>query len=230
MSVIKIEEGVLLMKADLYEMKDYSYFQNIRHDIIKLVADGKNKVLEIGCGNGITLVSLKKLGKADFIAGVDIVDLGQKEILDKFVLGDIEKIEKLPFEEKFFDVIICADVLEHLVDPWKVVKNLKKFLKEDGVFIASIPNIRHYKVLFEVFVKGSFKYVDAGILDKTHLRFFCKKNMIEMFEEAGLKIEEIKSDLDFNGISLKKRIFNFLTFNKFYDFFVTQFIIKVRKL
>ena len=230
MSVIKIEEGVLLMKADLYEMKDYSYFQNVRHDIIKLVADGKNKVLEIGCGNGITLVSLKKLGKADFIAGVDIVDLGQKEILDKFVLGDIEKIEKLPFEEKFFDVIICADVLEHLVDPWKVVKNLKKFLKEDGVFIASIPNIRHYKVLFEVFVKGSFKYVDAGILDKTHLRFFCKKNMIEMFEEAGLKIEEIKSDLDFNGISLKKRIFNFLTFNKFYDFFVTQFIIKVRKL
>ena len=186
----------------LYIEKDESYFANTRFDIIDLVPYNKNnKVLEIGCGKGATLLELKRSGKAKYIVGVDIVDLYQEKFLDKFICCNIEnEIYKLPFSENFFDVIICADVLEHLIDPWKVVKGLKKYLKSNGCFIASIPNIRELKTMITIFLKGDFRYEKEGILDKTHLRFFCKKNMIELFQNAGFIIEKITYKLSKKGI------------------------------
>ncbi|MGB9756014.1 MAG: class I SAM-dependent methyltransferase [Desulfurella sp.] len=177
---------------DLYFEKPKNYFSNIRYDILELIKCNNCKILEIGCGTGATLMELKRLCKANYIAGVDIVDLGQSEKLDKFILGDIE-IEELNFPDKYFDIIICADVLEHLKDPWSTVNKLKKYLKDNGVIIASIPNIREIRTLLSIVIKGDFKYADSGILDKTHLRFFCKKNIIELFKETGFKLEKINN-------------------------------------
>jgi len=131
----------------LYIEKDESYFANTRFDIIDLVPYNKNnKVLEIGCGKGATLLELKRSGKAKYIVGVDIVDLYQEKFLDKFICCNIEnEIYKLPFSENFFDVIICADVLEHLIDPWKVVKGLKKYLKSNGCFYSKHPEYKRIK-------------------------------------------------------------------------------------
>lgn len=213
-------------KSELYEEKDEGYFKGVRMDIINLIPEGKNRVLEVGCGFGLTLLKLKELNKAKEIVGVDIVNL-EVNHLDNYIVGNIEEIT-LPYPEEYFDVVICADVLEHLVDPWTTIKKLKKHLKKDGLFIASIPNIRNYKVLFDIVLRGDFKYVDAGILDKTHLRFFCKKNIIEMFDQANMKMIEIKTNLDF-GASLKIRFFNALTLKIFEEFFVTQYIIKAQK-
>lgn len=72
--------------------------------------------------------------------------------------------------KKIFDYIILGDVLEHLTDPWKIVNELKQYLKKDGCLISSIPNIMHVSVLRNL-VLGNFTYEDSGILDKTHLRF-----------------------------------------------------------
>ncbi len=132
---------------DLYTSKNKNYFSGTRHDIIKLVPEGSNKVLEIGCGAGNTLVELKKLGKAEYCAGVDIIDMNQKSKLNDFVLADIEN-EELPLPQRYFDVIICADVLEHLKDPWATLDKLKTYLKKDGILIASLPNVREIKTVF----------------------------------------------------------------------------------
>ncbi len=210
---------------DLYNIKESNYYSNIRYDIINLINCSNCNILELGCGNGETLLELKRQGKAKFIAGIDIVDLGKKEKLDKFILGDIEEIE-LDIFHNYFDVIICADVLEHLKDPWDVVKILKNLLKKDGILIASIPNIREIKTLISIALKGDFKYSDSGILDKTHLRFFCKKNILELFEQAGFEVIKITNNLNPKS---KRFIFNLITFGMFEEFLTVQYLLVAKR-
>jgi 2-polyprenyl-3-methyl-5-hydroxy-6-metoxy-1,4-benzoquinol methylase len=213
---------------EIYTTKPINYFSNIRHDIIRLINCKNCNILEIGCGQGNTLIELKKQGKAKFIAGIDIVDLNQSTKLDKFILADIESEENIDLPENYFDVIICADVLEHLKDPWNVLEKIKKFLKPNGIVVASIPNIREIKTLVSIFVKGDFKYVDAGILDKTHLRFFCRKNIIELFEKTGYKVEKITFDL--SSFSLKRLMLLKLSFGMLEEFLVIQYLVVGRKV
>ncbi len=208
------------MIEKLYIGKENSYFSNVRNDVVGLVPYGTSNVLEIGCGAGYTLAHLKRLGKASFIVGIDLVDLGQDKILDEFICGDVEReIDHLPFDEGFFDVVICADVLEHLIDPWVFVKKLHRYIKRNGLLIASIPNIREIKTLYQIVIKGDFKYVDAGILDRSHLRFFCKKNAVALFEQAGFRLEKIGFNLDF-----KRCLVNAISFHLFSEFLVRQYL------
>jgi 2-polyprenyl-3-methyl-5-hydroxy-6-metoxy-1,4-benzoquinol methylase len=97
--------------------------------------------------------------------------------IDKFIVANLE-MEDLNLPKEYFDVIIAGDVLEHLVDPWKFVENLTKFLKKDGIFIICVPNIREISTISKIFFGGSFKYdPERGIMDKTHLLFLCKKKI-----------------------------------------------------
>lgn len=210
---------------ELYFEKTKNYFSNTRYDLIRLIECNNCKVLEIGCGSGATLIELKKQGKASYTVGVDIVDMDQSNKLDKFILADIET-ENLDLPNEYFDVIICADVLEHLRDPWSALKKLKNYLKNGGIIVASIPNIREIKTIFNIVIKGDFKYVDSGILDKTHLRFFCRKNILELFEEAGLKVIKITHNLNYGS---KRYILNRITFGIFEEFLVIQYLIVAKK-
>lgn len=206
-----------------YSSKDNVYFSVVRHDIINLIPSGKNKVLEIGCGKGLTLLEMKKTGKAEYTVGVDIIDSDEaKRNMDEFYNLDIEN-EDLPFKD-YFDIIVCGDVLEHLIDPWSAVKKLRTYLKPNGILIASIPNIREIRVLTTIFLKGNFEYADSGILDKTHLRFFCKKNMIQLFENADFKIKKVHYDLYPTANFLNKISFGLLE-----EFLVIQYLIVAEK-
>ncbi len=207
-----------------YTIKDIHYFIIIRYDIIDLIPNNCTNVLEIGCGNGNTLLKLKILTKAQYIAGVDIVDLEQEKLLDSFLKLNIEN-ENLPYHEDFFDVIICGDVLEHLIDPWSTVSKLKNYLKPQGVLIASIPNFREIKNLFSIFFRGDFKYVNAGILDITHLRFFCKKNIVELFLNAGFEIEKVTFKL-----SPKRNLLHILTLGLLKNFIIPQYLVVAVRL
>jgi len=160
------------MDTSLYENKKSEiYFSGIRRDIINLIDNGDNKILEIGCAKGNTGYILKKEGYAKVVVGIELMEEQAKEAekkLDKVICGNIETIS-LDFEENYFDYIIAGDVLEHLYNPWKTIQKLKPFLKEKGFFIASIPTIRNFNILFDLIFKGEWKYVDTGILDKTHI-------------------------------------------------------------
>ena len=121
-----------------------------------------------------------------------------------------------------YDLIVANDVLEHLSDPWSVVHIFKKNLTDDGVFIASIPNAQYHKVLTGL-LKGKWEYTEAGILDKTHLRFFTKKSASELFTENGYKIQSIVP-INIDKISrtnILQRLFKVLK----PDMYVLQFVI-----
>jgi 2-polyprenyl-3-methyl-5-hydroxy-6-metoxy-1,4-benzoquinol methylase len=180
------------VKAEAYVQKDRDYFTYVRHDVIDLVPPGNHRVLEVGCGRGATLLTLKELGRARETIGLDISSFDAP--LDRCLVGDIEEME-LPIEPGTLDVIICADVLEHLVDPWKVVGRLAELLRPGGLLISSIPNFRCDLALVPVLLHGDFGYKDAGVMDRTHLRFFCKKNALALMQEGGLRIRHVGFDL-----------------------------------
>jgi 2-polyprenyl-3-methyl-5-hydroxy-6-metoxy-1,4-benzoquinol methylase len=213
-----------------YEIKKNElYFSNIRKDVISFMGTHKDLiVLEVGTGTGATLTELKQTGVAKEIHAYDLVDVCEnKEYFDSFTIDNVEEQKELPFKKKYFDAIILADVLEHLLDAENTIATLLPYLKNDGSIYVSLPNFRYANALYKVVVKGSFEYVDYGIFDKTHLRFFCKKDMKKLFESfPELKIDKIESNL--KSIKCKRTTLNILTFGIFEEFLSLQFFLKVR--
>ena len=91
-----------------------------------------------------------------------------------------------------FDAIVCGDILEHLRDPDRLLRQAKDWLKPDGTLVASIPNVRHHSVVRSV-LEGNWTYESAGLLDRTHLRFFTRREIEKLFFRAGFAIDEMRS-------------------------------------
>ncbi|OIN56516.1 class I SAM-dependent methyltransferase [Arsenicibacter rosenii] len=168
----------------LYKQKRGIYFTQIREDLIAHIPyNPSNRILEIGAGGCATLVAIKERQLATEVAAVELFDLPHTDqsnpLIDRLFIGNIE--HELPdYPLNYYDVILCGDVLEHLVDPWRVVKQITRFLKTGGIIIVSCPNIREVFTLSKILITGSFAYQESGIMDKTHLRFFCKKDLVEL--------------------------------------------------
>lgn len=123
------------------------------------------------------------------VVGVELVPeaaaQAEKEC-ERVIVGDAEALDyEVELGDDHFDAITFADVLEHLRDPGRLLRRVRPFLKEDGAVIASIPNIAHGNVRLAL-VAGEFRYRHVGLLDETHLRFFTRDGVQELFEQAGL--------------------------------------------
>lgn len=167
--------------------KAESYFSNSRPEVQQFVSPSSKKILDVGCAAGFLGHALKIKNNAE-VWGVEInKDAAEKALhkIDRVVVKPIEDaINDLP--DSYFDTIICADVLEHLPDPESVLNRLKDKLTLKGEIIISLPNIMHYSVILSL-LDGNFEYAEAGILDKTHLRFFTKRSIDKMLERCGLR-------------------------------------------
>jgi len=213
-----------------YEKKDEVYFSNTRYEIKPLLPTFSDSVLEIGCGNGATLKWLKESNMCKTTSAIELVESMAKEAeksVDKVYIGDCEKIV-LDLVPNSYDLILCLDVLEHMIDPWIFIEKVQLSLKPDGIIVASIPNIRNANVIAKLLFNKTFKYESHGLLDKTHLRFFTKISAQELMNIDFLVIEKmITNPIPF---FTKTGIFNFLTFGIFKELLTTQFLIKsIRK-
>ena len=213
----------------MYLDKKISYFNSPRLDLISLIPNRKNnKVLEIGAGGCDTLLEMKKTGLASEVVGVELMHLPDSNQnhpdIDKLIIGNIENIE-LDLTDNYFDVILCGDVLEHLIDPWNILSKLYKFLKPEGIIIISVPNIREFETLYKIIIKADFSYSEQGILDRTHLRFFCKKNIISLLNDTSYKLLSIHSSFDLINVSSKRKTINKLTLGLLRDFLTLQYIV-----
>lgn len=173
--------------------KPKDYYSQPRRDIMQYVPRRLRRVLDVGCGAGALGKALKDEYGVQEVAGIEIIpEAGARarNVLDHVLMGNIEELD-LPFPPEHFDCIICGDVLEHLVDPAAALRKLARVLTPNGLIIISAPNVRYYEVL-AMLVSGGWTYMDAGILDATHLRFFTRSALIEMIEEAGLQAAEVR--------------------------------------
>jgi len=216
-------------KKDIYKEKNNKYYSHIRHELIQMVEGNGNKILDVGCGEGQTGWFLKKSGKAREVVGIELNEDAAKRAegrLDKVIHGDVEKIT-LSIQPEYFDYIILGDVVEHLIDPWRMIKQLSQFLTRDGSLIASIPNIGYWRVLKDLILFDKWEYQKEGILDKAHLRFFTKRSMVEMMNKAGFEVESIVAR---RSPGIKAKLFNLFTLGMFRKFFESAYIIKGRKM
>ncbi len=219
---------------EFYTEKKDAYFSHPRVDLINMIPKNpEGKVLEIGAGGGDTLVEIKKQNLAKEVTGIELMELPgtrqNDQSIDHWIKANIETYD-FPFEKEYFDVIIFGDVFEHLVDPWNIIKRITPFLKIGGSLITSIPNIRIKNAFYKIYFKGDFGYTTEGTFDKTHLRFFCKKNMIELLTTENLNIIDIKRNFDFNEKNARARVINKLTLNILEEFLALQFLFLVQRI
>ncbi|PKP16209.1 MAG: class I SAM-dependent methyltransferase [Bacteroidetes bacterium HGW-Bacteroidetes-23] len=173
-----------------YKNKPSGYYDNIRFEMLKYLSKDSKKVLDVGCGNGCFAEVIKKQNNAE-VWGIELMEEEADKarlVLDKAFGGPCEDhIDNLP--DNYFDTIYFNDVLEHLTDPYTVLKKIKEKLSPNGVVISSIPNVRYHNTFMKVLIKKDWKYEDYGVMDFTHMRFFTEKSIIRMYEEAGYKIK-----------------------------------------
>jgi len=194
-----------MRQQEIFNQKVDLYKDNLNELVVEQVGFGK-KILDIGCSGGRLGQYLKKHKKAT-VFGIDIASKAikrAKKNLDKACLLNIET-DTLPFAERSFDIIICADVLEHLYQPLLVLRKLKSYLKDSGVFIFSIPNVANIEVRWNL-LWGRFDYQQIGIIDESHLRFFTKKTAIKLVSDAGLKVVKMDYSPGFSFFFLQGRI------------------------
>jgi 2-polyprenyl-3-methyl-5-hydroxy-6-metoxy-1,4-benzoquinol methylase len=167
------------------------YHGHARVEIGPLCPPQSMRVLEVGCGNGATLDWLRRNDRCGRTVGIEIDPLAADDArhrVDRVLCGDAVQLLDEAADEAPFDLLLCLDVLEHLVDPWHFVARLSRLLTPDGVLIASLPNVRHWRVVADLAVRGRWRYRSSGVLDRTHLRFFTRESAIELFDGSGLRV------------------------------------------
>jgi len=206
-----------------------AYHDNVRWDIFPYLPRSPGRVLDVGGGIGATAAAIKKESDCKEIGVVDLVAPNAQDADIDFSysasLEDPEILDKILSERGKFNTILCLDILEHLNDPWKIVKRLENLLDTDGVIIASIPNVQHISVVAPL-LRGYWQLKDDGILDRTHLRFFTKHSAVQLMTCGALRLEIVDSLLQRKSRSGR---LNTMTAGIFENFLTTQFVIRVRK-
>ena len=171
------------------------YHNLIRRDVVQGVPKKGGVLLDVGGGIGATAAHLKELGLADRAGVVDLVERPEgAPPLDFAYNGDLTDqslLDRIIEEQGPFTTILFLDILEHLVDPWALVKKFTPALTPDGVIVASIPNVRCLESLYPLVVKNDWTLRDDGILDRTHLRFFTRSSAIDLMTSSGLKLQQV---------------------------------------
>lgn len=158
--------------------------------VIRMVGTGK-RVLEIGAGPGSITKLLQTVGNCR-VTALEIDSDAIKKLApycERVYQADLNNAAWIDIikHEGRFEVIVAADVLEHVYEPLAVLSAMKDFLTEDGYIIVSLPHVGHSAIHACLF-QEDFEYRDWGLLDRTHIRFFGIKNIQALFENAGLKI------------------------------------------
>lgn len=197
----------MVSESSAYSKKDDRYFEGAREDFVsELPGNPDARILEIGCSNGNTGALALSMNKCGSYIGVELHEtaaLKAKKKISQVIIGDIEKME-LPFEDNSFDVLIMSEVLEHLVDPWNVLRKLHRYMKPGAIILASSPNVSHYRIIL-MLLRGEWNLTDDGIMDRTHLRWFTPSSFAEMFESTGYKVLKLEPLSPFR-ISIKLQI------------------------
>ena len=175
----------------MYESTNYQYFEDVNWGLLRLWGGRKNlDVLDVGCGFATTSQHIAKLGNrvTGIEASAEAVEVARTRV-NEVIHADLQQLDdvKRSLGDRRFDVIIFADVLEHLAWPIGVLRGYLDLLKEGGSVIVSLPNVGLWSVRLNLLL-GRFRYEETGVLDRTHLRFFTRRTAREIIEQAGLEV------------------------------------------
>jgi 2-polyprenyl-3-methyl-5-hydroxy-6-metoxy-1,4-benzoquinol methylase len=208
-----------------YSQKPAGYFNGARKSFVDVLPHNPQaRLLEIGCGAGETAGYALAEGKCGWCCGVELCEapaLEAQRKLQRVIIGDVERIA-FDFPANYFDVLLMSEVLEHLVDPWSVLRRLYGLMKPGSIMIAGSPNVCHYSVILSL-LRGHWRYEASGIFDATHLRWFSPSEYRAMFESCGFIVDEVGPARRLNP---KARLFNALTGRRLQYLLHTQIFLK----
>lgn len=172
-------------------MPGNAYYANTRDDIVDSLPRPVGSVLDVGCGSGGVGAGLRRAG-ASRLTGIEVV-AEQAELArahyDHVVAAPVE--EALAQLDGPFDTILCLDVLEHLVDPERVLRDLHGVAAPGARLQVSLPNARHVSLVKDLVFKGTFGYTEWGHRDRTHLRWFTRRDIVEAMERTGWAVRRV---------------------------------------
>lgn len=164
---------------------------NTHARVIRLVGTDR-RVVELGPATGYMSRALRARGCS--VVGIEVdpaMAAEASQFCERVIVGDLDSLDlEAELGSDRFDVIVAADVLEHLKDPLAALRTLRGFLADDGFFVISLPNIAHGSVRLAL-LEGHFRYQKLGLLDETHLRFFTRETIEGLLDQAELGIAEI---------------------------------------
>lgn len=206
-----------------YQSKGEEYFDHPRNELLPLLPKVLNGIADIGGGSGATLSLVKEhYPNATTIC----VDRHEPAIAKARTRGHIGLVcdlqTSIPEEIAQCDVVVCLDVLEHLVDPWAVLENIYARMRPGAQVVISLPNVRYWPVSSGLLFSGRWELTKQGVLDDTHLRFFTKTSAIALLQSAHFQLVRIVGKL---GPSSRGRTANALTFGLLRDLFVIQYLL-----
>lgn len=212
--------------TSLYKQKDAFYCSTPLYELIELVDRSEMRVLDVGCGIGHTGKVLLETRKAKWVTGIELVQEKAeiaRSVLDEVYTGNIEDM-RLDWSAGEFDCFVFGDVLEHVGDPWGLLRRLRPFLADNGIVVASIPNVKHWPVIANLIFHDDWRYAESGVLDITHLRFFTRSNAVRLFSETGYSVEVIRPYFNGRRYSLPSKV----TFGTLAGFLAQRWLMRLK--
>lgn len=161
-----------------------------RPELAPYVPRETGSVLDVGCGRGGFGRTLReRLGPAARLVGIEPVVEAARAAR---AAGDFDDVSIGHFPQDVaqgpFDLVCFNDVLEHMLDPWQALRDCRDQLAPGGRVLASVPSIEYAPVVWQL-IRGRWDYTESGTLDRTHVRFFTRATLVEMFESSGYDVE-----------------------------------------
>jgi 2-polyprenyl-3-methyl-5-hydroxy-6-metoxy-1,4-benzoquinol methylase len=176
----------------VYEATVDSSSSGTSHGHMLDLIGGNKTVLDVGCATGYLARALVERGCT--VSGVELEPEAAEQarpVLRRLVVGDLAALDlDAELEHERFDVVVLGDILEHLVDPVRLLRQAVGLLEPGGSVVISIPHVAHGSLRLAL-LQGRWEYLDRGLLDRTHLRFFTRRSLVEMLAEAGLVVAEM---------------------------------------
>jgi 2-polyprenyl-3-methyl-5-hydroxy-6-metoxy-1,4-benzoquinol methylase len=207
-----------------------TYFGHPRREMEPFVPADVRRLLDVGCGAGAFAATLRaaRPGRPLEIWGVELAPEAAARAqgpVDRVLVGDaVTRLGDLP--DGGFDCVVCNDVLEHLADPAALLRQARRLLGPQGALVASVPNVRYFFNVVDLVVHGRWDYVDEGILDRTHLRFFTRGSLRRLLEDEGFDVHTLQG-INPTG-SLKFSAVNLVTLGRWADMRWLQYAVVAR--
>ncbi len=179
-----------------FKMKQTPIYNQPNSDLLELIPKKSKRLVEVGSSSGALAEAFKRINRTCHYTGIEI-DAERAELsrrhCDVVLIASIEDLSQASFNALLpVDCWIFGDTLEHLKDPWSLLKKIRDQASLQSSIVACIPNSQHWSLQVRLNC-GEFRYEDTGLLDRTHLRFFTRTTMIEMFKSTGFRIVEGKA-------------------------------------
>ena len=170
--------------------KPEGYYAQDRAELVRLLPRPLGRVLDVGCGEGAAATPLREAG-AGWISGVELHAPAAERAragYDEVLAGRAEAV--LDELTGHFDTILLYDVLEHLPEPSLLLRELHRVAGPAARLHVSVPNARHWTLLRDLALRGTFGYTTAGHRDETHLRWFTRRDLVALLESTGWEVVE----------------------------------------